>query len=57
MKFFVDIFGWFFLVIVVNNKIFVIYGGIFNIIDLFVIDKIDRYKVSVLNYFFSYFFC
>lgn len=47
MKLFGDIFGWFFLVIVVNNKIFVIYGGIFNIIDLLRIDKIDRYKVCI----------
>ena len=52
MKLFADIFGWLPLATVVNNKILVTHGGISNITDLSVIDKIDRHKVSALNHFF-----
>ena len=47
MKLFEDIFGWLPLATVVNNKILVTHGGISNITDLSVIDKIDRHKVSI----------
>ena len=53
MKLFADIFGWLPLATVVNNKILVTHGGISNITDLSVIDKIDRHKVSALNHFFD----
>ena len=53
MKLFADIFGWLPLATVVNNKILVTHGGISNITDLSVIDKIDRHKVSALNHFFK----
>jgi len=49
MKLFADIFGWLPLATVVNNKILVTHGGISNITDLSVIDKIDRHKVSALS--------
>lgn len=50
MRLFADIFGWLPLATVVNNKILVTHGGISNITDLSIIDKIDRHKyVSVLK--------
>ncbi|XP_078369903.1 serine/threonine-protein phosphatase with EF-hands pef-1-like [Oculina patagonica] len=50
MKLFADIFGWLPLATVVNNKILVTHGGISNITDLSIIDKIDRHKyVSILK--------
>ncbi|KAJ7393084.1 protein phosphatase, EF-hand calcium binding domain [Desmophyllum pertusum] len=50
MKLFADIFGWLPLATVVNNKILVTHGGISNITDLAIIDKIDRHKyVSILK--------
>lgn len=48
MKLFEDIFGWLPLATVVNNKILITHGGISNITDLSVIDKIDRHKVSII---------
>ena len=54
MKLFADIFGWLPLATVVNNKILVTHGGISNITDLSVIDKIDRHKVSALNHLIFY---
>lgn len=56
MKLFADIFGWLPLATVVNNKILVTHGGISNITDLSVIDKIDRHKVSVLSNSFDSFY-
>ena len=47
MRLFADIFGWLPLATVVNNKILVTHGGISNITDLAIIDKIDRHKVSM----------
>lgn len=55
MKLFADIFGWLPLATVVNNKILVTHGGISNITDLSVVDKIDRHKVSALSTFFYLF--
>lgn len=50
MRLFADIFGWLPLATLVNNKILVTHGGISNITDLAIIDKIDRHKyVSVLK--------
>ena len=46
MKLFADIFGWLPLATVVNNKILVTHGGISNITDLSIVNKIDRHKVS-----------
>ena len=56
MKLFADIFGWLPLATVVNNKILVTHGGISNITDLAVIDKIDRHKVSGLSNSFDSFY-
>lgn len=56
MKLFADIFGWLPLATVVNNKILVTHGGISNITDLSVIDKIDRHKVSGLSNSFDSFY-
>lgn len=56
MKLFADIFGWLPLATVVNNKILVTHGGISNITDLSVIDKIDRHKVSALSNSFGSFY-
>lgn len=47
MRLFADIFGWLPLATLVNNKILVTHGGISNITDLAIIDKIDRHKVSM----------
>lgn len=47
MRLFADIFGWLPLATLVNNKILVTHGGISNITDLAIIDKIDRHKVSI----------
>ena len=47
MRLFADIFGWLPLATVVNSKILVTHGGISNITDLAIIDKIDRHKVSM----------
>lgn len=47
MKLFEDIFGWLPLATVVNKKILVTHGGISNITDLSIIEKIDRHKVSM----------
>ncbi|XP_068703476.1 serine/threonine-protein phosphatase with EF-hands 2-like isoform X1 [Montipora foliosa] len=50
MRLFADIFGWLPLATVVNNKILVTHGGISNITDLSIINKIDRHKyISVLK--------
>ena len=59
MKLFADIFGWLPLATVVNNKILVTHGGISNITDLSLIDKIDRHKVSTCYCKFSdlYLYC
>ncbi|XP_031550045.1 serine/threonine-protein phosphatase with EF-hands 2-like [Actinia tenebrosa] len=50
LKLLEDIFGWLPLGTVINNKIFVTHGGISNITDLEIINRIDRHKyVSILK--------
>lgn len=47
---FEDVFSWLLIVIIIDYKIFVVYGGVFDFVDFNFLVIIDRYKVYIRSF-------